>query len=442
MSPSSQSLYEEGLVLPRVLLHEAGKPNQAVYDIIRANVRSPEDVLGDIEGQVSGCWAAERGLMRMAERHGVATVRDYGGHLIDYTERLMREAIASIPDGVYAVETFIEDDGIGGPGVNLVLSVKVKGGSITLDFTGTDPQTRSAINVPTATVAANCMGNFHLLFGLHDIPSNAGIMAPFTFILPEGTVLNPHFPAAVGSRSTVTNRLEETFFKAIALAMPERVPATSAVYNIMIYTPDGAGGEHRELLFDLWGGSRGGRPTMDAADGPRPANSGRVGAEVLEQDFPLTLMGYGFVPDTGGAGRFRGGLALFRRWRFDKPGRVFNRNLRVTPVPGVAGGKAGNLPRVLFFSGDQVTDYSEAATIDIHVQPGVELLAVFPGPGGHGDPLARDFAKINEDVFQEKLSREFAEREYSVCIDPVSLKVDEVRTAELRRSLRDPAPSA
>ncbi len=429
MSAQPTELFQEGLLLPRVLLYDGGQPVSQVFEIIKANTRSPVDVIGDLESQVAGCITAGRDIERLVHRYGLQTILDYGRHIVSYSEQAVRNAIRSIPDGRYTVDMDAsgEDDL---PPVKVVLTVEVDGDAMTCDFSGTDAQSPSAVNVPPSTVAGNLLGNFHELFGI-DVPANSGLLTPIQLVAPEGTVVNPRPPAAVGARSTITNKLSDLLLNALAQAMPDRVRAEGPPPQMIVFTPDSDDGTSDEMLFDLWLAGTGARPNLDGLDGP--VGFRRIPAETMERDAHVVLEGYGMVPDTGGAGRFRGGLALYRQWRFLSPGRLWLRHLYAGKQPqGRLGGHPGSASVLVARVGGEVVDYSHRYGGLIRVQPGDAVYQASAGGGGHGDPLEREPRTVADDVRDEKVSRQAAETVYGVILTD-DLEIDVTATGRRRR---------
>ncbi len=446
MGIACAEIYEEGVRLPGVKLYNAGVPNKEMFDLIAANVRAPHDVLGDLEAQAAACRRGEQEVMALLDKYGRDTVEACNTELHHYSERAVRTCIQSIPDGTYIYEDVFEDDGLGGsfdsaqdrPGVKLVLRVQVHGDSVTVDFTGTDPQVRSAINVPLNLTRACVYVAFRSILGT-DAPANSGLIAPIRVSAPEGCVVNPQFPAAVGARGMMMWRIIDMIFAALAQAIPERVYAAGeGGFNMLLYTPHVENGVPA-MLFDMCGCGWGGRPTQDGIEGVIPIAAGgasrSIPAEVIEREVPVMIEGFGFVPDSGGAGKFRGALSVYRKWRFLTDGRAMVRTCRVKSVPyGLAGGKPGTPFQVLLESEAKQVELPAQMFIDIPVHAGDRLTHVQPGAGGYGEPWERDPQRVQEDVLDEKISVAYAEREYGVVLDPQTLRVDHERTAALRRS--------
>jgi N-methylhydantoinase B len=260
-------IFEEGLRLPCVKLYEEGRRNEAMFELIAANVRTPDDVLGDLEGQAAACRRGILGVCDLIDKYGLGRFQSCVEQLQRYSERVVRDAIAAIPDGDYPYEEHFEEDGVGGPGVNLKLCVKIHGDSATVDFSGSGAQVRSAINVPyTLTGSA-----VHVCFRgalATQAPANEGLFAPIEVIAPLGCVFNPRFPAAIGGRGMMLWRICDMMFGALAKAMPERIfAAGEGGTSSITYAYSGAADGASPVLTDWYAGGWGARPTKDGIDG-------------------------------------------------------------------------------------------------------------------------------------------------------------------------------
>ncbi|MEQ9642327.1 MAG: hydantoinase B/oxoprolinase family protein [Alphaproteobacteria bacterium] len=427
-----EEIYEEGLRLPALRYYEAGRRNEAVQAIIAANVRAPDDVLGDLDAAVAACRRGERGLSALIDKHGAEAVGACARHLLRHSEDAMRKALRAVPNGRYShSERF--DSGTGAA-VDLAVTLVFKNGDVTIDFTGTGAQLRNALNVPPDMIG-NWVANmvFLALLGGGDITINSGLFAPITTVAPEGSVLRPNFPAAVGSRGQLLWRVTDLVTAALAKAIPERMPAASeGGISMMVYTPADGGGMLTEMYASGWGG----RPDSDGIDGVMPVGmSGfrATPAESIEQEMPVMLDGFGFVPDTGGAGAHRGSLSVFRRWRFGAPGRVMLRTCRVDSLPyGLAGGEDGTPFKAILERDGEATELPARIMLDIEVRPGDVLTHVQPGAGGHRPAHQRDPDRVLADVLDEKVTPAQAERVYGVAIDPATGTIDAAATTRLR----------
>lgn len=432
-------IYEEGLRLPCVKLYDEGRPNNALLEVIAGNVRTPDDVIGDLEGQAAACRRGIRGVQKLLDKYGLPRFEAAIDQLHRYSERVVRTAIAKIPDGEYAWDEYFEEDGIGGPGINLKLCLKVRGDSIIVDFTGSDPQVKSAINVP---YSLTCSAAYISLRGVlaADAPANDGLFEPVEVIAPKGSVLNPNFPAAIGGRGMMLWRICDMMFGALAKAMPERIfAAGEGGIASLTYAYSGAEPGASPVLTDWYGGGWGARPTKDGIDGVNSLLSGNGGSSVpverLEVEFPILMEAYGLMPDTGGAGKYRGSLSVYRTYRFLKSGRALIRTCRTTTVPyGLGGGGDGTPFRVVLDRGGAQTDYPPQMFVDAQVQPEDAIMHQLSGAGGYGDALDRDPEMVLNDVLDEKISPHYAQRVYGVVIE--AGRLDGPRTSALRDAIR------
>lgn len=436
MGIACAEMYEEGLRLPGVKLYQAGKPNHHLLDTIAANVRAPEDVLGDLEAQAAACRQGERRLQEILDRYGLERFEACNAYLRRYSEQVIRNGLAAIPDGDYPWEEFFEDDGLGGPGVMLKLTVKVRGDSVIVDFAGSDPQVRSAINVPFTLTCASVYVAFRAALG-SEAPANQGLFAPIEVVAPPGCVVNPRFPGAVGARGMMLWRIIDMVFGALAKAIPDKVfAAGEGGSSILTYiVPSLQGGSN--VFVDFYRSGWGARPTKDGIEGTSQMAAGGAirtsSAETIEREYPVIVEGFGFVPDTGGAGKYRGALSIYRRYRFLNDGRVLLRTCRTKSVPyGLAGGEDGTPFRAVLLSNGSEVDLPRRMLIDTPVKAGDVLLHVLPGCGGYGPAIEREPHRVLEDLAERKLSAGYAERAYHVAIDPVSGVLDPARTARLR----------
>ncbi len=433
----STEIYQEGLRIPPLKLYEAGRPNEAVFDIVERNVRVPENLLGDLRAQLAAIHIGERGLGELAERWGRDWLFRALDELMAYTERLARAEIAAWPDGDYDFVDYIDDDGLDPDPIPIKVRVSVHGDALTVDFAGTAPQVRGALNA-TGSFARSAV--YACVRGLMDpgIPNNGGYFRPIEVLVPAGTVINPHLPAPVAARGLTGFRLANAISGALAQVAPHRVPACESGGDTGI-TIGGYDDERRPFVFlEFLHGSWGGRPDRDGIDAcsSAVANFSNNPVEQIEAEHPLRIEEYGFVPDSGGPGRFRGGLAMVRQYRFlEREGALQLRTDRHRYRPwGLAGGRPG-------------TASSNLLTQNGHTQPaaskgfftlgrGDVLRHTLAGAGGHGDPLERDPARVAADVADGKVSLERAATDYGVVVEPDTHEVDEARTTALRERLR------
>ncbi len=311
----------------------------------------------------------------------------------------------------------------------LRVALEVEGESLTIDFTSSAPQADSAINCPISMTKAAVYGAVKAI--VHpDVLVNEGFARPLRIMAPPGSLLNAQFPAAVGGRASLFFRIFDMMFRALAQAVPEHVPVP------------GEGGDvlHSFALLDLFFGGWGARPNKDGIDGTAPMAFGSYGtipAELLEREFPIVVDHFGYIPDSGGAGKFRGSLSVVKQWRFLEPGQVMLRTNRTQrPSEGLTGGQPEGLSQNRLFQAQEQESVALAPQTHLHlkVSPGDRIHHVVSGSGGYGDPLERDPDEVLADVKADKVTVHAARVQYGVVIDPQG-GVDAAATTALRRQM-------
>jgi N-methylhydantoinase B len=434
----STETYQEGLRIPPVKMYDAGEPNETLFRLLEKNVRVPVRVFGDMRAQLSACHVAETAFLRLVETRGLDTVKAYMQELIAYTERMTRAALKQLPDGEWSFEDWIDDDGIDyGTPIRLFVTLRKSGDSLVADWTGSSPQVKGAINNTLSyTKAATYTGVKSVL--PPEIPNNDGFHRAVQVIAPPGTIANCVLPAATAARGLTGFRMVDCIFGALALMLPDRVFAASDGGNTGI----SIGGYHADrkpfIYVDFICSAWGGRPWADGLDGNASmfANLSSHPAEIIETEHPLEILGMEFVADSGGAGKFRGGMGFRRDYRFVEEEAVLQvRSDRRAFRPfGLYGGRPGRS------SVNIINPHTEhrvvPAKITMTIRRGDVYRHELPGGGGWGDPLEREPARVLRDVRNELVSVETARREYGVVIDTQRWKIDETATADLRAELR------
>jgi N-methylhydantoinase B len=432
----STELYQEGLRIPPSRLWREGEPDETMFRLIARNVRVPGKVLGDIRSLVSACTVGEREFVKLAERYGIAQFDRLCRELLDYTERFTRSEIARLPNGSWRFVDHLDGDGIDPGPIRIVATVTIAGDEMTIDLTGSAPQVRGAINCVFPFTYSTALACVRSIVDL-SIPNNAGYFRPIRVIAPEGTVVNPRAPGAVAARGITGIRIADTIFGALAQAVPEILPACGANAPDVGVSFGGVDDEgeafvYLEFLLGSWGGGPD-RDGMDACTGTL-VNYSNAPAEMIEADQPIAVECYALVPDSGGAGRYRGGLAIERHLRF----RAGNATLQIRsdrrdhPPYGLQGGQPGAPSNVSILRADGRHEACVAKFLTT-VHHGDLLKIRLAGGGGHGNPLERDPAAVLADVLEQKMTREHARDVYGVALvgDPATL--DERETANLRQ---------
>jgi N-methylhydantoinase B len=435
----STEIFQEGLCIPTLKLYDRGHLNKAIMDMIAKNVRVPVLVLGDIRAQLSACTMGENAFLDLIEKYGAETLETYLEGLILHTERLVRAEIAAWPDGVCTFADYIDGLGEDPEPIRIQVTLTIEGDSMTVDFDGTSPQVKAGLNSPLPFTKSAVYVAIRSAMGA-DIPNNLGYFRPITVKAPCGTVVNPRDYAPCAVRGITGFRITDAVLGALAQVAPERVPADgeggSSLPNI--------GGYHEGKHFiyvESMMGTRGGCPHRDGEDGgPHPAaNQTNQPIELIEATLPLRVERYGFVQDTGGAGKFRGGLALIREWRIlaEEAVLAMRSDKRRVPPYGLQGGKPGTPSLNVINPGRE-----DERVLPVLPMEGVPLRRndlfrhVMPGGGGWGDPLERDPVQVLEDVLDEKLTITYVRREYGVVIDPERWVIDREATGRLRSEMR------
>ena len=434
----STEIYAEGLRIPPLKLYEAGRRNEAIMAIIERNVRLPVRLFGDLRAQLAACHIAERQFAELVVRHGAETVKAYMQETIDYAERLTRAALSDLPDGEWSFEDWIDDDGVDcGKPIRLFVTLRKRGGHMVVDWTGTSPQVKGAINNTLSfTKAASYTGVRSVL--PPGIPNNEGVFRAIEVTCPPGTVGNGVLPAACAARGLTGFRMTDCIFGALAMMLPDKVFAAGDGGNTGIsiggYYPDRSPFIYVDFTCGAWGA----RPWADGLDGNSHmfANMASHSVEVTEAEQPIQLLAYEFVEDRAGAGKFRGGVPFRRDYRFlEEEGVLQVRSDRRTHRPfGLYGGSPG-AP-----SENSLNPEGEArplpSKLTMTIRRGEVFRHILAGGGGWGDPLERDPAKVLKDVRNGLLSPEKARADYGVVLDTARLAVDEAASARLREEIR------
>lgn len=432
-SSHCSTTYEEGIHFPNVRLYRQGVLNEEILKIILSNVRQPEDFIGDLDAKISGCRKGAAQLAAIYERYGSALISESLDAMRYMSEKLMKAAIRRIPDGSYHASVVIpqEDDGSVPQGSCIKLTLEVSDDSMVLDFTGTSRQLPNALNLPVSNALGVIVRTVEAIVAPM-IPVNVGFLRPVTIVTPEGSVLNPSFPAAVGGRTPLFFVLAEAVHNALAQAMPTRVPVPPEGADA-VYISSTVGGRSYAALDVTWGGW-GARPHRDGVDGVSLNSSVAVPAEVLERTLPVVVREVALVPDSAGAGRFRGSMAVRKSYRFLADATVLVRTNRPHgSADGYAGGKQGLRSSTELIKNGEPTTLTETSHLHLDVSVDDVLTHTVGGTSGYGPPDTRDPELVRRDVIAGKVSVERALSDYKVALSGDDLSVNRNRTNRLRR---------
>ena len=426
-------VFQEGLRLPWIRLYAEGEPVEDLFAVIRANVRLPRELIGDLSAQVAACHIGDRSLQALARRHGAARLASLMAELLDHTEQLLRGEIASWPDGETTFTDYMDSDGIDVCDVPIHVKLTVSGEELVADFSDSAPMVRGALNC-TPSFAEAAVYHTVMAASSVDIPRTSGATRPITVITKPGTVTHVLMPGASSMRGVTGYRISDVMNGALAQIIPDRVPAAGEGGSTLAFFTGSRGGQpfvYSELVVGTWGG----RPVADGNDGlANPcASIANIPVELAESDWPIMIERYGLVPDSGGAGRYRGGLAIERVWRMLVPRSVVHvRSDRQIHRPyGLAGGLEGAASSSLLRRADGSLEQMPPMFVaDLHL--GDVLHHRMPGGGGWGEPFEREPEAVAEDVLDEKISVAAARELYGVVLG-LNGSIEVAATEALRR---------
>jgi len=413
---AATEIFHEGIRIPPLRLVDKGVLNSGVFEMLLHNVRQPDETRGDLNAQIAALGIGERAVARMARKYGTGSLTAAMAAILDGSEAMMRAALKALPDGEASFIELVDDDGQSEDPIRLAVKITKAGETIALDFEGSSPQVRGPVN---NTPAMTCSAVYYALLAAlgGDIPANSGCYRPVTVKLPEGSVVNAAFPAPVAGRMVVNHRIATAVFGALAAIMPERIPAAyyaiSYVYALQTTNPQGK----RQVYFDIevggWGGHAGGDGASALSCGLH--NNTNAPIEMVEAKYPVTFTKYGLIPDSGGAGAFRGGLGLVREWRLDAAEGSLSTNFeRFRHAPyGINGGEPGSLSRTTVTRPDGSTLSLRSKVSGIPLRRGDVVTIETSGGGGYGDPGGRDPERLARDLAEGLVTSEKAATLYS-----------------------------
>ncbi len=409
-------IYQEGLRLPPIKIFEEGKLKERLFALIGANIRQPETTIGDLRSQTAALEIGRDGVLELAERCGVGGLMDCMEHAIETSEKRLRDKVRELPAGTYEGAYFVDDDGIKDEQIRIVTKMTIADGSIHVDFTGTDPQRRAPIN---ATISSCESAVYFAILAILDptIPANFGVYKPIQITAPEGTVVNAQPPAPVVGRNAITHTIVNALMMALSQVVPERI--TAAYYgmsNVHILSGDGSGDHESWIFFDIEVGGGGARRNKDGLDCYSQGihNLANTPIEMIESTYPLRFKRYEFIPDTGGAGRQRGGLGVRRDIEFlDKSGALETQfdKFKVAPF-GLFGGQSGATGKLYLNPDGPNGRELPSKTIGCKLRRGDVFSMWTQGGGGYGPCEERDREAIARDLREEKVSPQSAHGHY------------------------------
>jgi len=437
----STEIYQEGLRIPPIKIVNEGVIHKDAYELIFANMRGRREREGDLRAQIAACNLGEIRLIELYEEHGQPTVAAVTREIFKYSERWLRKALRDVPRGNYSFSDFMDDDGVTDEPLLIKVKVRVQHGNrpnILFDFTGTAGQATGGINLVHQALLATVNYAVKAIVA-PDVPINAGFQHPITIRAPKKSLVNAEAPAAVGGRTDTCQRVVDTVMGALAQIIPDKVTAASNGATTAIIF---AGIEHLSdsdfVYVEALGGGMGARSTKDGMDGVQVhiTNTSNLPVEALEMEYPLRVLRYGLVPDTGGPGKFRGGLAIRKDIQALVP-LLFSAHSdrhRFSPW-GLMGGSPAERGRFLLYSGHKPPRPIRSKISEVRLRKGDVLHAQTAGGGGFGSPFERDPEHVLKDFLHGKLSRNHCQKNYGVILTSTG-KIDYRATRIIREKTK------
>jgi N-methylhydantoinase B len=407
-------IYAEGLCFPFVRLYIAGEENPDLFAMIENNIRVPHKTLGDIRAQASSCLTGIRRYLEAVERFGLETIERTADMLIAETEDRLKAGLDRLPDGEFTGEDVVDDDGITDEAVPIRVKIIKKGHDVIVDLTGCADQVRGNINCPLATTLAAVQYGFMIALDKHVTP-NQGVFSVVDIKTRKGSIVDPVKPAATAARTNVSLKVQEAVLIALGKMMPGEMmaPSHAQISHVAFVGRDPETG--RAFSYnDIFGGGSGGRPTKDGRDAQdtHMARFKNTPTEMIEHEYPVRIWSYELLPDTGGAGKYRGALGIARDVEVLTDGVVFSRygDRQKNPVPGAQGGGVGKPGRFVLNPGKDDTPLKSKGVDSLN--KGDIIRIETPGGGGFGLAGERDVVALVADLRDGKITQSFVSEQF------------------------------
>jgi N-methylhydantoinase B len=440
MAGDATELYQEGIIIPPVKFIKNNVVDEEIASIILSNIRTPEIRMGDLRAQMAANLLGKRRVLEIIEKYGIETFRESVEEIMNYSERRMKVEINKMPTGSWEAEDYLENTGVGDERIRIRVKLTIKRDQLVIDYTGTDRQVDGPVN---AVLGVTLSGVYYVLRCMTDpdIPMNDGCYRPVKVVVPEGTLMNPTPPAPVaGGNVETSQRNVDVLLRAFAQVLPERVCAAcqGTMNNVAV------GGINPEdgrpwTFYETIAGGFGGRRGLDGIDAihSHMTNTMNTPIEAIEAIYPIRFLRYELREDSGGPGRWRGGVGLERSWMLLAPSATLSILAERTEIPpwGLLNGKPGAKGEyfIIKHDGERVRLSSKCT---VKIEKGDIFLVRTPGGGGYGDPLERSPELVRSDVLNGLVSLEAAAEQYGVAIDPDTMEIDWRTTSQLRSTKR------
>lgn len=418
-SAAATEIYNEGLHLPAVTYQRDYETVRDLERIIAANSRTPEVVVGDMRGQLGSVRLGERRMAEVAAKHGVEELLAYFTELLSVSEERVRAAVRSWPDATASAERYVDDDGI-----DLDHSYKVhvvvtkRGDRISFDFSASDDQTRGAANIRPPLLRAACAYAVIALLGPRTWV-NSGLLDALDVVTRKGSVVDPHFPAAVNTYNPTVHAVVDALFEALSHIVPGRGRADGCASRSFVMSGGREPGTRKYVQYELFGGGTGARSDHDGVSGSSVNHTnGKIApVEIVESEYPTRVLRCELIRDSGGAGRYRGGLGIRREYEVLEPARFSLRSTRHKVAPlGVDGGGEGRIGRLTINPGTETERVLPSRYAELPLAVGDRFLLETPGGGGYGAPTEREAERVLADVRNGYVSEQAARERYGVVV--------------------------
>ena len=415
LTPDAVDVHAEGIIFPpSVYNFERDWCGGPLERLVAANIRAPDQTIGDFYAQFASNAIGNARVLQLCQRYGVAKVCQAMTDLIGYSERRFRAAVAAVPDGDYVGEDAVDDDGLSDDPLTVRATVSIRGDTVSVDYSGTCPQVTRNLNCPFASTISATLAAVKSSLTSPDIPFNEGMKTPVSVSAPSGCLVNPTYPAPVRARMLSAYRSFDAVLRALSQVVPDKVVASGndSTHSMAI---SHLGKEKYRVYLEIYGGGFGASPRVDGCSGVDSglSNCTNTPVEAIDMDFDhFRVIGYGLVPDSAGAGRRRGGLGLWRRFRILKDDvnfACYTDRMRIEPWP-LFGGKPGKTTRIELERNGEVTRLPSKNRLDL--KEGDILTIYTAGGAGYGPPEQREGERIAEDIRNGMVSAEAAMRDY------------------------------
>ena len=416
MSGGLTEIYQEGLRIPVIRLYRKGELARDTLDLLLLNMRLPAERRGDLNAQIASCRLGIQRIEHLILRFGIRLLLDAFEQIIERSRMRIRNAIGALPDGEWSYADMMDDDGVAAQNVLIKLTIRKAGQGLVFDFTGSDPQVPGNINLTANAVRSSVCYVLKALLD-PDMPNNEGVFQAFEIVAPVASIVNCRAPGSVALRANTCQRVVDIVLGAMSAVLPERTIASAIGANTsMVFAGEDPTTGSPYVYLETLGGGMGGRNDRDGKDGVQVhiTNTSNLPVEAIEMEYPLRVEEYSLVVDSGGAGRWRGGLGLRRVVRpvghvceFSGAGERFRRG-----PPGIFGGEAGRAGAFRLLRADGSIENLPGKLTRLILHPGDAVAVETPGAGGYGSPKERPREKLAEDLCSEKFTRRCIENHY------------------------------